>query len=110
MGLLLDITPRVWKKFFIWFLYRHGPGIYTSPEKPLLTEKEYRDMREKYEDDFDAGMGAEPLRTSYGYRLCSASKELRNDLNPPEVRKKPSLSNGLRLSRRFLTSATSLSG
>ena len=28
----------------------------------LLTEKEYRDLREKYEDDFDAGMGAEAIQ------------------------------------------------
>lgn len=29
----------------------------------MLNEKEYRDMREKYEDDFQAGMGAEAIRT-----------------------------------------------
>ena len=28
----------------------------------ILSEKEYRDMREKYEDDFDAGMGAEAVK------------------------------------------------
>ena len=32
----------------------------------LLTEKEYRDMREKYEDDFEAGMGAEAIKTPAG--------------------------------------------
>ncbi len=31
-------------------------------EKQMLTEKEYRDMREKYEDDFEAGMGAEAIK------------------------------------------------
>ena len=30
--------------------------------KQLLTEKEYRDLREKYEDDFEAGMGAEAIK------------------------------------------------
>ena len=28
----------------------------------ILSEKEYRDMREKYEDDFEAGMGAEAIK------------------------------------------------
>ncbi len=28
----------------------------------MLTEKEYDDMREKYEDDFRAGMGAEAIK------------------------------------------------
>ena len=27
-----------------------------------LTEKEYRDLKEKYEDDFEAGMGAEAIK------------------------------------------------
>ena len=30
--------------------------------KQLLNEKEYREMREKYEDDFRAGMGAEAIK------------------------------------------------
>ena len=39
-------------------------------KKQLLTEKEYADMREKYEDDFVAEMGAE------------AVKELLDEYNP----------------------------
>ena len=37
----------------------------TSPlaKNQILSEKEYRDMREKYEDDFDAGMGAEAVKS-----------------------------------------------
>ena len=31
-------------------------------KKQILTESEYRDMREKYEDDFRAGMGAEAIK------------------------------------------------
>ena len=31
-------------------------------KKQILTETEYRDMREKYEDDFRAGMGAEAIK------------------------------------------------
>jgi len=31
-------------------------------KKQILTETEYRDMLEKYEDDFRAGMGAEAIK------------------------------------------------
>ena len=63
MGLLLDISPRILEKVLYFAAY-----IVTSPgETPLmknqiLSEKEYRDMREKYEDDFQAGMGAEAVQ------------------------------------------------
>ena len=37
------------------------PGNTELVKKQLLTEKEYMDMREKYEDDFVAEMGAEAI-------------------------------------------------
>jgi DNA-directed RNA polymerase subunit beta' len=64
IGLMLDISPRMLEKVLYFALY-----IVTDPgnvpelqKKQLLTEKEYRDMREKYEDDFQAGMGAESIK------------------------------------------------
>ena len=38
------------------------PGFSPLAKNQILSEKEYRDMREKYEDDFDAGMGAEAVK------------------------------------------------
>ena len=38
------------------------PGDAPLTKNQILSEKEYRDMREKYEDDFDAGMGAEAVK------------------------------------------------
>ena len=38
------------------------PGETPLIRNQILSEKEYRDMREKYEDDFDAGMGAEAVK------------------------------------------------
>ena len=63
MGLLLDISPRILEKV----LYFANYIVTDAGETPLmknqiLTEKEYRDMREKYEDDFQAGMGAEAVK------------------------------------------------
>ena len=58
MGLLLDLTPRVLEKVLYFANYIVTDPGFTPLEKcQILTEKEYRDMREKYEDDFDAGMG-----------------------------------------------------
>ncbi len=63
MGLLLDISPRILEKV----LYFANYIVTDAGETPLmknqiLSEKEYRDMREKYEDDFQAGMGAEAVK------------------------------------------------
>ena len=38
------------------------PGFTPLEEKQLLSEKEYRDMRERYEDEFQAAMGAEAIQ------------------------------------------------
>ncbi len=64
MGLILDISPRMLEKVLYFAMY-----IVTDPgnarelqKKQMLSEKEYRDMREKYEDDFEAGMGAEAIK------------------------------------------------
>ncbi|HPE16077.1 MAG TPA: DNA-directed RNA polymerase subunit beta' [Oscillospiraceae bacterium] len=63
MGLLLDISPRILEKVLYFAAYIvTDPGFSPLQKNQILTEKEYRDMREKYEDDFDAGMGAEAVK------------------------------------------------
>ena len=64
MGLILDISPRVLEKVLYFALYIvTDPGSVRELSKmQTLTEKEYRDMREKYEDDFEASMGAEAIK------------------------------------------------
>ncbi|MCL2079391.1 MAG: DNA-directed RNA polymerase subunit beta' [Oscillospiraceae bacterium] len=63
MGLLLDLTPRVLEKVLYFATYIViDPGDTPLKKNQILTEKEYREMREKYEDDFRAGMGAEAIR------------------------------------------------
>ena len=44
------------------YCYRSRAMYVNYKKKQLLDEKEYRDMREKYEDDFKAGMGAEAIQ------------------------------------------------
>ena len=63
MGLLLDLSPRLLEKvlyFASYIVIDHG----STPleDRQLLSEKEYRDMREKYEDEFVAGIGAEAVK------------------------------------------------
>ena len=63
MGLLLDISPRILEKVLYFASYIvTDPGDAPLSKCQILTEKDYRDMREKYEDDFDAGMGAEAIK------------------------------------------------
>ncbi len=83
MGLLLDISPRMLEKVLYFAMY-----IVTDPgdareltKKQFLSEKEYRDMREKYEDDFDAAMGAEAIKKLLEeIDLNELSAELKADL------------------------------
>ena len=63
MGLVLDITPKSLEQVLYFSQYIvTDPGNTPLEKKQLLNEKQYRDMREKYEDDFEAGMGAEAIK------------------------------------------------
>ncbi len=63
MGLVLDITPKALEQVLYFSQYIvTDPGTTPLEKKQLLNEKQYNDMREKYEDDFKAGMGAEAIK------------------------------------------------
>ena len=83
MGLILDISPRMLEKVLYFALYIvTDPGnVRELQKKQLLNEKEYRDMREKYEDDFEAGMGAEAIKKLLTeIDLDQVSEELKGEL------------------------------
>ena len=83
MGLILDISPRMLEKVLYFALY-----IVTDPGKArelvkyqFLTEREYRDLKEKYDDDFEALMGAEAIKKLLEeIDLDALSKELKDEL------------------------------
>ena len=83
MGLVLDITPKALEQVLYFSQYIvTDPGTTPLEKKQLLNEKQYMDMREKYEDDFKAGMGAEAIKEL----LCEidleqACNELRAELD-----------------------------
>ncbi len=63
MGLVLDVSPKALEQVLYFSQYIViDPGTTPLEKKQLLNEKQYRDMYEKYEDDFRAGMGAEAIK------------------------------------------------
>ena len=90
MGLILDISPRVLEKVLYFANYIViDPGDTPLMKKQILTEAEYRDMREKYEDDFRAGMGAEAIKELLAeLDLEQLSKELTAELRESSGQKR----------------------
>ena len=90
MGLLLDISPRNLEKVLYFASYIvTDPGFTPLAQNQILTEKEYQDMREKYEDDFEAGMGAEAVKKLLQQvDLEALSSSLRAELREASGQKK----------------------
>lgn len=90
MGLLLDISPRILEKVLYFAAYIvTNPGFAPLAKNQILSEKEYRDMREKYEDDFEADMGAEAIkRLLADINLEQLSIQLREELQTASGQKK----------------------
>ena len=103
MGLLLDLTPRILEKVLYFANYIVTDPGFTPLEKcQILTEKEYRDMREKYEDDFDAGMGAEAIKKLLQQIDCEQlSAELKEQLANASGQKKAKLVKRLEVVEAF---------
>ena len=90
MGLLLDLSPRILEKVLYFAAYIvTDPGYAPLVKNQILSEKEYRDLREKYEDDFDAGMGAEAVKKLLAdIDLEALSVQLREELQHASGQKK----------------------
>ena len=90
MGLLLDISPRLLEKVLYFASYIVlDPGSTPLEKKQLLSEKEYRDYYEKYENDFTVGMGAEAIKQLLEeIDLEALSKELHEELDKSAGQKK----------------------
>ena len=60
---MLDISPRLLEKVLYFASYIvTDPGATRLEKKQLLTESEYREMRDHYGDEFEAAMGAEAIQ------------------------------------------------
>ncbi len=104
MGLILDISPRVLEKvlYFAMYIVTDPGSVRELSKNQTLTEKEYRDLREKYEDDFEASMGAEAVQ-----RLLSeidveqVAKDLKEELETANGQKRVRLLKRLEVVESF---------
>ncbi|MEG2377959.1 MAG: DNA-directed RNA polymerase subunit beta', partial [Clostridia bacterium] len=106
MGLILDMSPRMLEKVLYFASYIViDPGNTPLMKKQILTEKEYRDMLVKYEDDFKAGMGAEAVyELLKEMDLDKISGELREELRDASGQKKLRIVKRLEVVEAFRTS------
>ncbi len=80
MGLMLDLSPRDLEKVLYFAKYIvTDPGDTELEKNQILTEKEYADYVEKYDDAFKASMGAEAIKELLQEidvdALCAALRE-----------------------------------
>ena len=103
MGLILDISPRDLEKVLYFAKYIViDPGDTELVKMQILSEKEYLDMREKYEDDFKAGMGAEAIQELLAeIDVEKLSAELREELMDASGQKKTRILKRLEVAEAF---------
>ena len=106
IGLMLDIGPRYLEKVLYFASYIvTDPGDTPLEKYQLLSEKEYRDWKEKYEDDFKAGMGAEAIQELLAeIDLDKLSEELKEELKDATGQKRGKLIKRLECVEAFRTS------
>ena len=82
MGAMLDMSTRLLERVLYFARYIViDPGNTPLEKKQLLTDAEYKSAREKYEDEFRAGMGAEAIKELLAeIDLEKLSQELRQKL------------------------------
>ena len=90
IGLMLDITPRLLERVLYFARYIViDAGMTPLEPKQLLNDAEYRSAREKYGDDFKAGMGAEAIKELLAsIDLEALATELREKLAESSGQKK----------------------
>ncbi len=107
MGLILDISPRMLEKVLYFSAYAIvDPGdVPELQHQQFLSEQEYREMREKYEDDFEAGMGAETIKKLLErIDLEELSQNLKDELETAQGQKRVKLVKRLEAVESFRTS------
>ncbi len=104
IGLMLDISPRTLEKvlYFASYIVIDPGDARELKENQCLSEREYREMREKYEDDFKAGMGAEAIKELLQkIDLEQLSKELKDELTDATGQKRVRLIKRLEVVESF---------
>src|SRR5579884_3689622 len=83
IGLLLDMSPRALERvvYFASYVVTDPGTVKGLSRNQLLSEADYRDLREKYGNGFKAGIGAEAIKELLQQiSLETAAKKLRAEL------------------------------
>ncbi|MFV0518608.1 MAG: DNA-directed RNA polymerase subunit beta' [Aminipila sp.] len=90
IGLVLDISPRNLEKVLYFAAYIvTNPGTTSFGYKEILTEQQFREAREKFGNEFSAGMGAEAIRELLSHiNLPELADDLRRKLKDASGQKK----------------------
>ena len=97
LGIMLDMSPRSLEKVLYFAQYIvTDPGETSLSEKQLLTEAEYREYKEHYNNGFTAEMGAEAVKKLLmKIDLEKETEELRSELKGSKGQKR------IRITRRL---------
>lgn len=107
IGLMLDISPRLLEKvlYFASYIVTDPGEVRGLTKMQILSEKDYREMREKYESDFEAGMGAEAIKKLLEeIDLEQLSNELKTELEGASGQKRARILKRLEVVEAFRTS------
>jgi DNA-directed RNA polymerase subunit beta' len=109
MGLLLNMSPRLLEKVLYFAAYIViDPGVIPETrlkKYSLLTEREYRELLEAYEDEFEAGMGAEAIKRLLAeLDLDALADEIKEELERASGQKRAKLLKRLEVVEAFRTS------
>ena len=91
IALMLDISPKALENvlYFSQYIVTDPGDCRDLSKMQCLSETEYNDMREKYEDDFKAGMGAESIKDLLAeIDLDALSTELKEELEAASGQKR----------------------
>ncbi len=91
IALMLDISPKALENvlYFSQYIVTDPGDCRDLSKNQCLNETEYNDMREKYEDDFKAGMGAEAIKELLcEIDLDALSTELKEELEASSGQKR----------------------
>ena len=107
LAIILDISPRLLEKvlYFASYIVTDPGNVRELSSQQILSEKEYRDLREKYDDDFEAGMGAEAVKKLLSKMdLDKISADIKSDLFGASGQKRIQLSKRLDVVESFRSS------
>ena len=90
MGTLLDLSPKLLEKVLYFASYIViDPGNTPLAKYQMLTEREYAENLEKYENDFKVGMGAEAVKELlHEIDIDALSEQLKKELLTASGQKK----------------------